>query len=68
MTHQDLSVQIKQLLKRGYSIDDVRKLVIAPHLELERAILEFQHQQKLEQHQARTLRGQADFAMGLRRH
>lgn len=67
MAHHDLSTQLKQLLKRGYSIEDIRNLVIAPRAELERAILDFEHQQRLERQQARNLRGQADFAMGLRR-
>ncbi|NVK41849.1 MAG: hypothetical protein HWE39_11455 [Oceanospirillaceae bacterium] len=68
MTHHDLNAQLKQLLKRGYSIDDVRNLIIAPRAELEQAILEYQHQQRRERQQARVLRGQADFAMGLGRH
>ncbi len=68
MTHHTLSGQLKQLLKSGYSIEDVRNLVIAPRAELEQAILEYQHQQRLERHHARMLRGQADFAMRLRRH
>ncbi|GGO78428.1 hypothetical protein GCM10011348_10320 [Marinobacterium nitratireducens] len=68
MNHQDLNTQLKQLLKSGYSIDDIRNLVIAPRAELEQAILEYQHQQRLERQQARVLRGQADFAMGLGRH
>lgn len=69
MTHHDLNAQLKQLLKRGYSIEDIRSLIIAPRAELEQAILEYQHQQRQERQQARVLRGQADFAMGLgRRH
>ena len=69
MTHHDLNAQLKQLLKRGYSIEDIRSLIIAPRAELEQAILEYQHQESQERQQARVLRGQADFAMGLgRRH
>ena len=68
MNHQDLKTKVKQLLKSGYSIEDIRNLVIAPRAELEQAIFEYQHEQRHERQQARILRGQADFAMGLGRH
>lgn len=66
MDHQDLSAQLKQLLKRGYSLDDIRNLVIAPRPVLERAIREFEHQSRAERHQSRMLQRQADYAMRLR--
>lgn len=60
-----LTAQLKQLLKRGYSAEDLRNLVMAPHEVLEQAIREHR-QQEQERHRNRLLQqGQADFAMRL---
>jgi len=61
-----LTAQLKQLLNRGYSVDDVRNLVTAPHEVLEQAI----HEHRLQEHSRRhdrLLQGQAEFAMRLGR-
>jgi len=60
-----LTAQLKQLLNRGYSVDDLRNLVTAPHEVLEQAIREH-HLQEQSRHQNRLLQGQADFAMRLK--
>jgi len=57
--------QLKQLLRRGYSIDDVRNLAIGPRALVEQAILEYQSQQAQEEKIERPLRQQAEFAMYL---
>lgn len=67
MDHHKLGTQLKQLLKQGYSQDEIRNLVIAPRAAVEQALCELQSQHNREQQQARTLRGQADFAISLRR-
>jgi hypothetical protein len=67
MDHQKLSTQLKQLLKQGYSKDEIRNLVIAPRAIVEQVLCELQHQHSREQQQARILRHQADFAISLRR-
>lgn len=67
MDHHKLSTQLKQLLKQGYSKDEIRNLVIAPRAQVEQALCELQTQYNREQQHARVLRGQADFAISLRR-
>ncbi|ANG61384.1 hypothetical protein A8C75_02150 [Marinobacterium aestuarii] len=67
MDHNKLSTQLKQLLKQGYSKDEIRNLIIAPRAAVEQALCELQSQHNQQQQQARILRGQADFAISLRR-
>lgn len=55
--------QLKQLLRSGYSIDDVRNLVIGPRAMVEKAILEYQAQSQQKEQAQRPLRQQAQFAM-----
>ncbi|MBP0050072.1 hypothetical protein H9C73_15190 [Marinobacterium sp. AK62] len=59
-----LTAQLRQLLDRGYSIEDVRNLVAVPHEVLEQAIREHRLQERSRRHD-RLLQGQADFAMRL---
>ncbi|MBR9827193.1 MAG: hypothetical protein GYB41_00845 [Oceanospirillales bacterium] len=61
-----LTAQLKQLLNRGYSIEDVRNLVAVPHEVLEQAIREHRLQERSRCHD-RLLQGQAEFAMRLGR-
>ncbi|MBV0932356.1 hypothetical protein [Marinobacterium weihaiense] len=61
-----LTAQLRQLLERGYSIEDVRNLVAAPHDILEQAIREHRLQERSRRHD-RLIQGQADFAMRLGR-
>lgn len=65
MSATQLTAQLKQLLKHGYSVDDLRNLVTAPREVLEQAIHEH-HLQEQARHQNRLLQGQAEFAMRLR--
>jgi hypothetical protein len=67
MDHEKLSSQLKQLLKQGYSKDEIRNLIIAPRAVVEQVLCELQSQYNQQQQQARILRGQADFAISLRR-
>ncbi|SIQ86072.1 hypothetical protein [Marinobacterium stanieri] len=64
MSAIQLTAQLRQLLDRGYSIDDVRNLVAVPHEVLEQAIREHRLQEHNRRHD-RLLQGQADFAMRL---
>ncbi len=66
MTATQLTAQLRQLLNRGYSIEDVRNLVPVPHEVLEQAIREHRLQEHSRRHD-RLLQGQADFAMRLGR-
>ncbi len=66
MVHPDLSTQLKQLIKQGYSTDDIRNLVIAPRAVLEQTLSDLQFAHKRQRQQARALRCQADFAIRLR--
>lgn len=64
MSTIQLTAQLKQLLDRGYSIEDIRNLVTAPHEVLEQALHEHHLQERSRRH-ARLLQGQANFAMQL---
>lgn len=66
MSATHLTAQLKQLLNHGYSVDDVRNLVTAPHEILEQAIREHRMQERTRCHD-RLLQGQAEFAMRLGR-
>ncbi|MBY4677384.1 hypothetical protein [Marinobacterium arenosum] len=65
MEKQHLVAQLKQLLRSGYSIDDVRNLVIGPRILVEQAIAEYQAQSLQREQQQRPLRQQAEYAMYL---
>ncbi|MGB2131586.1 MAG: hypothetical protein ACPHXW_09140 [Marinobacterium sp.] len=64
MSAIQLTAQLRQLLNRGYSVEDVRNLVAVPHEVLEQAIREHRMQEHSRRHD-RLLQGQADFAMRL---
>ncbi|MBA4503377.1 hypothetical protein [Marinobacterium marinum] len=66
MSAIQLTAQLRQLLNRGYSVEDVRNLVPVPHEVLEQAIREHRLQEH-SRHRDRLLQGQADFAMRLGR-
>jgi hypothetical protein len=66
MDQHILNTRLQQLLKQGYSSDEIRNLVIAPRAVLERALCELQQQHRQQRHQARALRGQAEYAISLR--
>lgn len=64
MSAHQLTAQLRQLLDRGYSIEDVRNLVAVPHEILEQAIREHRMHEHTRRHD-RLLRDQADFAIRL---
>lgn len=65
MTETNLKVQLKQLLKRGYSELDVRNLAIAPKHMVDQAIAEFHADQRITDHTIQVQHNQANFAMRL---
>ncbi|QEQ95568.1 hypothetical protein [Neptunomonas concharum] len=65
MENHHLSAQLKQLLKRGYSIEDVKNLVTAPRAIVDQAILEFQLEQQTARQLEASQQNQARYAMGL---
>ena len=64
MSAIQLTAQLRQLLNRGYSVEDVRNRVPGPHEVREQAIREHRLQEHSRGHD-RLLQGQADFAMRL---
>lgn len=63
MEKQQMIAQLKQLLKSGYSIEDVRNLMIGPKIIIDQAIAEYEHQNSLKEKSLKPLRQQAQFAM-----
>ncbi len=66
MEYHHISAQLKQLLKQGYSIEDIRNLVVAPRSILDTAITEFLNEQKSEANLILSQQSQASYAMGLK--
>lgn len=65
MDKHHIAGQLKQLLRSGYSVDDVRTMAIGPRALVEQAILEHQTQREQRAKAQRTLSHQANFAMYL---
>lgn len=65
MDKHRITGQLKQLLRSGYSIDDVRSMAIGPRALVEQAILDYQAQREQRAKTQRTLSHQATFAMYL---
>jgi len=65
MEHHHFSAQMKQLLKRGYSIEDARNLIGAPQEVVDRVIIELQQEQLCEEKVLLNQHNQAKYAMGL---
>ncbi|RVU29949.1 hypothetical protein [Neptunomonas marina] len=66
MDHHQLSAQLKQLLKRGYSIDDAKQMITAPTTMLEQVVSEYLAEQAIAQRNMVSQQNQANYAMGLR--
>ncbi|WP_027858973.1 hypothetical protein [Marinobacterium jannaschii] len=65
MTHHHLKAQLEQLLRDGYSIEDIRSLVTAPKNLMDQAIAAHKSD-RVAQKKARNLqRSQAEYAMCL---
>lgn len=67
MEHHHISVQLKQLLKRGYSMADAKKLLNGPQDITEQAGLELVASKHSEQRALHSQYHQARYAMGLPR-
>lgn len=67
MENHHISTQLKQLLKRGYSIEDARTLLNAPEALVDKVILEYLDTQNLEQQTLLSQQSQARYAMMLGR-
>lgn len=65
MKEINLTTQLKQLLKRGYSEMEVRNLAIAPKHIVEQAITEFRAEQHIHDKTIQLQHNQASFAMRL---
>ncbi|MGY8871977.1 MAG: hypothetical protein ACKVJE_16180 [Pseudomonadales bacterium] len=65
MEHHHIGVQLKQLLKRGYSITDAQKLLRAPLDITEAAMREVMADKSSEQKSLLSQRNQANYAMRL---
>lgn len=65
MDHHHISVQLKQLLKRGYSMTDARKLLNCPQDMTEQVALELVAGKHSEQRALHSQYHQARYAMGL---
>ena len=65
MEHHHVSVQLKQLLKRGYSITDAQQQLRAPRDITEAAIREVMADKHSEQKALLSQRNQASYAMRL---
>lgn len=66
MDHHHLSAQLKQLLKRGYSLDDIRRQISAPAGQLDLAIQNYLSEQSSEARTLSSQQHQAFYAMRLR--
>jgi len=65
MTEQETLAQLKQLLKLGYSAEDIQNISEAPTPLLNQALSEYQAEQHIEQQVAQIQHQQARFAMKL---
>ncbi|MDF2181689.1 hypothetical protein [Neptuniibacter sp. CAU 1671] len=66
MNKETLHRHLIQLLNNGYSEDEIRSLVIAPHALIDQVIAEFRQQQQTITRQQRSQQSQAAFAMRLK--
>ncbi|MBQ0832858.1 hypothetical protein [Marinobacter sp.] len=66
MEHHHISVQLKQLLKRGYSINDAQNLLTAPREVIEQATRDCIADKYVAQRTLLSQHHQARYAMGLR--
>lgn len=66
MEHHHLSVQLKQLLKRGYSMLEAEKLLNSPREITEQAVRELLANKHSEQRTLHSQQQQARYAMRLR--
>ena len=67
MEHHHISVQLKQLLKRGYTMTEAKKLLNSPQDETEQAVLELVASNHSEQQALHNQYNQARYAMRLPR-
>ena len=65
MDKMHLQAQLKQLLSRGYTLNDVRHLLSAPKSLLEQVITEHQQEHNAIQQNMSIQRQQAEYAMHL---
>lgn len=65
MDKMHLQAQLKQLLSRGYTINDVRHMLTAPKNLLEQVIAEYQQEHHFNQQNMSIQRQQAEYAMHL---
>ncbi|MBS98753.1 MAG: hypothetical protein CMI01_08755 [Oceanospirillaceae bacterium] len=65
-TEHHFTNDLQQLLKRGYSADDLRTVLSAPADLVDRAVLQYREEIQQRQHD-RKLHSQATYAMRLQR-
>lgn len=65
MDKMHLQAQLKQLLSRGYTINDVRQMLTAPKNLLDQVIAEYQRDHSFNQQNMNIQRQQAEYAMHL---
>ncbi len=65
MTHHHLKSQLEQLLRDGYSIEDIRNLVTAPKSLMDQAIAAHNLDAKAQRKARNLQRSQAEYAMCL---
>lgn len=65
MDKMHIQAQLKQLLSRGYTINDVRQMLTAPKNLLEQVIAEYQQERNFNQQNMTIQRQQAEYAMHL---
>lgn len=63
MEQQILVAQLKQLLRSGYSIEDIRSLMTGPKVLVDQAILEYKQQSAANEKSLNPIRCQAQYAM-----
>ncbi|PIE23181.1 MAG: hypothetical protein CSA60_04560 [Neptuniibacter caesariensis] len=65
MTEKNLKIQLKQLLRSGYSEVEVHSLAMAPKHTVDQIIAEFYADQRIADHTIQVQHNQANFAMRL---
>ena len=65
MTHHHLKPQLEQLLRDGYSIEDIRNLITAPKSLMDQAIAAYNSDSKAQKKAQNLQRSQAEYAMCL---
>ncbi|MGB0466259.1 MAG: hypothetical protein ACPGF7_01855 [Pontibacterium sp.] len=60
-----VAAQFKQLLSRGYSVQDIRNLLTAPKTLVDQIIFEYQGEIRTARQNRRIQRTQAEYAMRL---